>query len=116
MTAEMLSLLAQEIAEGNGEALSRLGHRLPSYRGGKSPTLSCMIRWVKDGVRGPNGERIYLEAARLAGRWVSTPQALIRFIERQTPQVGGEAPKTKTPGKRQRAAERAGDELTKLGI
>jgi hypothetical protein len=82
-----MTSIHDEIAAGHGEPLSRACRRFPPHRQGKSVTLSCLIRWVTSGVRGPNGQRIRLEAARLSGRWVTTPQAIARFLEAQTPQL-----------------------------
>jgi hypothetical protein len=71
--------LLEEIEAGQGETLTRAAQRIPSTRQGKPVTLSCLLRWVQTGVIGPNGQRIKLEAARLAGKWVTTPAAIRRF-------------------------------------
>src|SRR5215475_7291075 len=110
--------LLSEIEGGGGEPLSFAARRVPSTRQGKRVTLSCLLRWVLEGVKGPDGKRIKLEAARMAGRWITTPGAIRRFVERQTPQLDGEhaPPASRSPGKRQRASERAAKALEKLGI
>jgi hypothetical protein len=109
--------LLEEIAAGEGEKLTTLARRVPSYRSGKPATLSRLLRWAMHGVRGPGGERIRLEAAKLPGGWISTPQALARFVHRQTPRVDGEPPpKPRTPAARRRANERAARELDRAGI
>jgi hypothetical protein len=111
------TLLHEEIAAGQGEYLGRAMRRFPAYRQGKAPTLSCGIRWIVDGVVGPNGERIRLEATRLAGRWLTTPGAITRFLVAQTPQLDGEpTPTLRTPSARARAADRAAKELDRIGI
>ncbi len=113
--------LLDEIADGQGEPLTRLARRVPTYRSDNTPTsLSCLVRWVLTGVKLPNGARIRLEAARLSGRWISTPAALARFIQAQTPALGSGESKntttTRTLSARQRAIERADRELAAAGI
>jgi hypothetical protein len=112
-----LSLLLDEISQGKGQPLSRLARLVPPYRLGKPATLSCLVRWVVDGVRGPDGKRIHLEAVRISGRWCSTPEALSRFVAAQTPVVDSERTATlRSPIARQRAAEQTARKLKTLGI
>jgi hypothetical protein len=113
----MTQQLLDEIEAGQGETLTRAARRIPRARQDKPVTLSCLLRWVSRGVKGPNGERIKLEAARLAGKWVTTPGAIRRFVEAQQPQPDvGAAPTPRTPNARRRAAERAAKELERHGI
>lgn len=81
----MSQQLLQEISAGHGLSLTQLARRLPSSRRGRPVSLSCVLRWILDGARDNSGQRIRLEAARLAGKWISTPQALARFMAAQTP-------------------------------
>ncbi len=109
--------LLEEIEAGQGETLTRAARRVPPTRRERPVTLSCLFRWITGGVIGPGGERIYLEAARLAGKWVTTPGAIRRFVEAQTPRLTGQPSSVpRTPTRRARAAERAGEALGKLGI
>jgi hypothetical protein len=112
------TLLSEEIAGGHGKSLSQATRLFPSYRKGRPVTLSCVLRWVTEGVRGPDGNRVRLEAARLAGRWITTPQAIARFIQAQTPTLNGQAdePAPRAPSARQRDSARAAAELERLGI
>jgi hypothetical protein len=86
--------LLDEIEAGEGEPISRLVSAVPSTRaGGKSgnPRPETIWRWATSGVLGPGGARIKLEAARLAGRLLSTRAALRRFLRaQQTEQQNGE--------------------------
>ena len=113
-----MSDIHTEIAAGHGEPLSRAAQRFPPYRQGKSVTLSCLVRWVLNGVRAPNGERIKLEAARLAGRWITTPQAISRFVAAQSPPSTTTTPTSvpRSPSARQRSSERAAKLLEAAGI
>jgi hypothetical protein len=109
--------LLAEIERGDGETLTRAARRVPRTRQDRPVTLSCLLRWVMTGVVGPGGQRGYLEAARLAGKWVTTPGAIRRFVEAQTPVLTPQAPDgTRTPAQRRRASERAAEELRRAGI
>jgi hypothetical protein len=91
--------------------------RVPPARDGKRTHLATILRWIMNGARGPNGERVKLEAVRLGGRWMTSHEALQRFAERLTPATAETPMATpRTPTARRRAAERAGQELEKLGI
>jgi len=37
-------------------------------------TASCLVRWIQKGVRIPGRTSVKLEAARLAGRYLTTPR------------------------------------------
>jgi hypothetical protein len=74
-------------------------------------------RWALKGLPAPDGQRVRLEALRVGGRWVSSWAALQRFAERTTPNLDGETAKApRSASKRQRASERAGKQLERLGI
>lgn len=107
--------LLSEIDRGEGEPLSQIARRVPRTRESKPVTLSCVLRWVLNGARGPDGDRVKLEAVRIAGRWISTPGALRRWILAQVEVV---KPPTalRTSARRQQASERARRQLEKLGI
>ena len=109
--------LLQEIEAGEGEYLTQAASRIPSVRQGKRTTLSCILRWVLNGARSPDGQIVPLEAVRLGGRWVTSREALQRFAERLTPQTSDtQASPARTPRQRRRAAEIAAKELEKMGI
>jgi hypothetical protein len=109
--------LLEEIEAGQGETLTRAARRVPRTRQDKPVGLSCLVRWVTAGVRGPDGQRIFLEAARLAGKWITTPGAIRRFVQAQTPSTAPEeSPVPRSPAKRRRSSERTARELEKLGF
>jgi hypothetical protein len=98
-------------------SLTQVARQQPPGRGGRPVTLGCVLRWILDGARGPNGERVRLEAIRIGGRWVTSREALQRFAERLTPSLtDAGAPTLRTGTKRQRASDRAAAELAKAGI
>src|SRR5262245_56296669 len=109
--------LLDEIEAGQGETLTRLARLIQPSRKGRPTSLSCLLRWVLNGVKGPGGQVIYLEAARLSGKWVSTPGAIRRFVLAQnSSEVNATAPPTRTVTARRRAAERADKELAAMGM
>jgi hypothetical protein len=97
-------------------SLSQAARLLPPSRCGRPVTLSCLLRWVLNGVRTPNGV-VRLEAIRLGGRWITSHEALARFADRQTPRLEEDSrPAVRTPTQRRRASEQAAKELSKVGI
>jgi hypothetical protein len=98
-------------------SLSEAAKLLPPRRRGARPTSSCILRWILDGAKSPSGDRVHLEAVRLPSGWITSREALQRFVERLTPQLdGNHGPPPRSPSKRQRASERAAQELERLGI
>ena len=98
-------------------SLSQAARLLPPGRGGRPVTLGCILRWILNGAKGPDGIRVRLEAARVGGRWLTSKEALNRFADRLTPRLDGTpVPASRTPGRRQRAADRAGRALDRIGI
>jgi hypothetical protein len=96
-------------------SLSQAARLLPPSRRGRPVTLSCLLRWVLNGVRTPAGV-VRLEAARMGSRWLTTIEALERFAAQQTPAVGDKPVTPRTPLRRQRASGSAAKKLERLGI
>jgi hypothetical protein len=97
-------------------SLIQAARMLPPGRRGRPVTLSCLFRWVLNGVKTPSG-RVHLEAVRMGGRWITSVEAMERFAARQTPNL--ETGKADTPfiaTNRRRAVQRAGEQLDKIGI
>jgi hypothetical protein len=55
-----------------------------------------MTRWIINGVAVPGGGRLRLEAVRCGFTWLTSKEALARFLERQTAAALGE-PMPATP-------------------
>lgn len=91
---------------------------LPTGRNGSHTCLSTVLRWVLDGVKLPGKEeRVKLEASRLGGRWITSVEAIHRFMENLTPVLDDSKPAvSRTPTARTRASERAARALEKAGI
>jgi hypothetical protein len=81
-------------------------------------SFSCVLRWITDGIPGPDGQRAKLEGVRIGDRWLTSEEALSRWAERLTPRLDDAQPikSTRTPAQRARAAEHARKELEKVGI
>jgi hypothetical protein len=88
---------------------------LPPARRDRPVTISCLLRWILDGVETPTG-RVHLEAIRLGGRWLTSREALQRFAERLTPERK-DAPVThRSTAARDKASARAEAELQRRGF
>jgi hypothetical protein len=81
-------------------------------RSGDSPVhASTVMRWVRRGCRG-----VKLEAARLGGRWVTSREALTRFVERLSRPAGPCPPEVLSPGARSRRLAQAELEADAAGF
>jgi hypothetical protein len=91
---------------------------LPPSRGAKKTSFTTVLRWIQKGARAANGQVVRLEALRLGCKWISTREAVQRFALKLTEGATSDAPNAtpRTPGRRQRAAEQAGQQLTSMGI
>ncbi len=65
-------------------------HPAMRTRSGKAPHPSKMYRLIAGGIKAADGERVALEALKLPAGWVTTAEAIQRFIDRLT--FGPEGP------------------------
>lgn len=93
-------------------SLAEAAKLLPPARSGRPVHISTLIRGI---VHGCNGAR--LEAVRSGARWLTTREAVARWLEAQTRASLGE-PSTppRTPASRSRAATRAERQLIDAGL
>ena len=97
--------------------LREAAHQLPPGRRGKPVSFSCVFRWITNGIPGPDGKRVRLEAIRVGGRWLTSKQALARWAEQLTPRMdAGTALVARTQRQRSRATEKAEIHLANIGI
>jgi hypothetical protein len=91
---------------------------VPPSRGAERTHISTILRWILTGTKGPGGEAVRLEAVRAGRKWLTSREALQRFLEALTPDLeqARATPTPRTPGRRQRASERAGQQLARMGI
>jgi hypothetical protein len=115
MNAE--SSIAAEILSGSGLSLGQAARCFPPYRESRPINPTTIFRWITSGVRLPDGTRLRLEARRVGGRWLTSREAIKRFIDAQTPNfVADPTAAPRTPTQRAKAAERAAAELSRLGL
>ena len=84
---------------------------LPRRRRGKKPHIATLYRWALHWVRG-----VKLETLQVGGTLCTSKEALQRFCERLSSPETGRPPTLRSLAARDRAIERAGQELAKLGI
>jgi hypothetical protein len=87
--------------------------QLPRLRGGRPVHPSTLTRWATAGISAADGRVVRLEAVRVASRWVTSSEALSRFIADLTAAPGVEL--VRTPAARRRASEDAARELARKG-
>jgi hypothetical protein len=110
--------LLEEIQAGEGQTLTSAARLVPRTRQDRPVTLGCLFRWITAGVIGPDGNRVRLEAARLAGRWITSAGAIRRFVLAQTPHdaTTESTPRQRTRRQRRRDGELVAKELESLGV
>jgi hypothetical protein len=59
--------------------------RMLPGRDGRAVHPATLTRWIAKGAKGPDGGRVRLEAVRVGGRWVTSAEAVQRFVEALTP-------------------------------
>ena len=75
---------------------------------------STVYRWASRGHLLRGGQRVKLEAIRVAGRTFTSRQAITRFIEAQNAPTASDH--IRSPASRQQAADKTEEELRKFGI
>jgi Protein of unknown function (DUF1580) len=86
-------------------SLPQAARRFPPYRQDRPVNPSTVWRWISGGVKLPDGSRVKLGAVRLSGRWLTSVEAIERFIAAQTRAPAdntADALTPRTPAKRQR--------------
>jgi hypothetical protein len=108
-----------EILAGQGQSLAAAVRPLPAHRGKGSVNPCTAFRWVTKGVKTPDGRVVKLEAARVGGRWLTTPEAVARFLQSLTaaadPIATRSLPTPRSETASRRASERAAEKLKKMG-
>jgi hypothetical protein len=66
-------------------SLAEAARRLPPFRLGRPVSTATIWRWCREGVTLPSGEVVRLECFRIGARWLTSVEALSRFIHRQNP-------------------------------
>lgn len=71
----------------NGETLIGLtvaGKLLPGHRANNHINSTTVWRWIRKGVRTASGTVVRLEAVRVGARWLTSREAVARFIAQLT--------------------------------
>src|SRR5262245_25709166 len=97
-----------DVHDVHGESLISLPEACKVIPG--RPHLATVYRWFQRGVRGG----IKLETALVGGRRFTSREAVQRFVDRRSGPPA-ESMAARTPSQRQRAAEKANNELAKAG-
>jgi hypothetical protein len=106
----------EEVLAGSGHSLTQAARKLPTARNCAPVNTATKRRWVVKCIRLADGRRLRLEACRVSGRWLTSAEALARFIDEQTPDLNAEPLQMDRKAKaRESAAARAGRELEAAG-
>lgn len=103
-------------------SLSQAAMLFPPARRGRPVSASCVWRWFKEGVRTADGRRVHLEALRVVNRYVTSQEAVRRFILAQQPGSAAGTPEPparsapRSAGQRAVADARAARKLDSLGL
>jgi hypothetical protein len=89
---------------------------IPPGRGGRRAHLATVIRWIRKGLRTPNGETVYLDGLRVGNGWCTTKKALQEFMTALNPERETRPVAPRTPAARRREHERAERVLARAGI
>lgn len=89
---------------------------LPRGRNSSRPHFATVYRWILDGVKAPDGQLVKLEAVRVGSKWVTSKEALARFIAALTPTGDASPLPVRSPAKRRHADEKAAEALEAKGV
>ena len=82
MVASQLSI---DILKERMISLAQAAKLFPPARRGRPVTPNAIWRWVSTGVRLASGTVVRLEAVKVSGRWLTSEEAVVRFIAAQQP-------------------------------
>jgi hypothetical protein len=104
-------------------SLAQAARLFPSHKRDLPLHPSTLTRWILKGVLCGTGERIRLEALRVGYKWITSIEAVERFLARQQianpTAVPPQSPNYRPAAWRRKASERAARaaaELEKLGV
>lgn len=116
--SDTVSQVLDEIVAGDALGVGAAARLLPAHRGTGRVNPATVWRWMRTGTRTADGRVIYLEAARVGQRWLTSASALKRFISALTPAPAGSQPPAepaRTPASGRKASELAAKKLKALG-
>lgn len=83
----------------------------PCGRTGRPPHLSTGLRWHRDGIMGPDGNRVHLRLVKVGGVFYVTPQDAEAFVAA----LNADAPAYESEADVARRSREASDALERLG-
>jgi hypothetical protein len=97
--------------------ISQVCRRFPGARGARHVTPSTVTRWILKGCPARDGSRVKLVATRCGSRWLVRPLDLDTFFATLAadPLTAVTPVRTCSEKQQQRNAERAGEELERIG-
>ena len=104
-----MSLLREDVL-----TLSAAARRFPGHRANTRMNPSAIWRWIITGAKSLDGRVVKLEAFRAGSRWLTTVQALERFVDALSTVVTP-ATAPRTPAARSKASTAAGKRLEEMG-
>jgi hypothetical protein len=110
------SVRSRDVLHETLVSFAQAARRLPPFRGDKPVNPATLYRWATSGVKLPDGSALKLEAVRLGGRFLTSAEALQRFVDRQTAAFSpAPAPAVRSPAQRTLASEAAEAALIAAG-
>ncbi|MBP3954961.1 DUF1580 domain-containing protein [Gemmata sp. G18] len=85
------AVLVNRVLQESLLSLSGAARLFPPLRQHAAVRASTIWRWVREGVMTPNG-RVKLEAVRCGHAWMTSREAVARFIEAQNQSAGHAVP------------------------
>lgn len=105
-----------EIQNGDGLSLSAAGRLFPAARGnGPGVDASTVFRWARKGSKAADGRLVHLESVRVGGRWLTSRQAVTRFVAALSTPASDSTPLPRSPSARSRHSRRAAEHLAESG-
>ena len=80
--ATAVKLLTHPLLTETLISMAGAAKRVPSFRGGRPTNASTTFRWAMKGVKLADGTTVKLEAIKVVSRWVTSIEALTRFMNR----------------------------------
>jgi hypothetical protein len=109
--------MAIDISSETLLSMGQAARKFPPYRQNRPVNPSTIWRWICDGVKLRDGTVVRLEGVRCGDRWLTSQEAIARFIDAQTPNLDGERIATPVTGAcRNKVAQKAGEQLQRLGF
>ena len=95
--------------------LSAAARRFPGHRDNSRMNPSAIWRWIVSGAKSLDGQIVKLQAYRAGSRWLTTAQALERFVAALGSNDAAPVPAPRSVAARNKASGAAGRRLAEMG-